>query len=132
FNKLGLDKITTVSEPPSEDQVEEVYTFSPVQSAPLHLEAILCADVGTSHSAVVTARGQCYTFGSNQHGQLGTSAHRNSRVPYLVSAPQGLKVTMVACGDAFTVSVCAGFPLIFIPDLKGLVMDWRDPMPFFQ
>lgn len=53
-------------------------------------------------------RGQCYTFGSNQHGQLGTSAHRNSRVPYLISAPQGLKVTMVACGDAFTVAVCAG------------------------
>ncbi|KAM5181160.1 serine/threonine-protein kinase Nek8 [Mantella aurantiaca] len=107
FNKLGLDKITTVSEPSSKDQVEEAYTFSPVQSAPLHLEAILCADVGTSHSSAVTARGQCYTFGSNQHGQLGTSAHRNSRVPYLVSAPQGLKVTMVACGDAFTVAVCA-------------------------
>ncbi|XP_068126243.1 serine/threonine-protein kinase Nek8 isoform X2 [Hyperolius riggenbachi] len=107
FNKLGLDNIMSVSEPSSEGQVEEAYTFTPVQSAPLNQEAILCADVGTSHSAAVTSQGQCYTFGSNQHGQLGTSAHRSSRVPYLVSAPQGLKVTMVACGDAFTVAVCA-------------------------
>ncbi|XP_069801643.1 serine/threonine-protein kinase Nek8 isoform X1 [Dendropsophus ebraccatus] len=106
FNKLGLDQISSVNEPPPENQMEEAYTFTPVQSAPLNQEAILYADVGTSHSAVVTALGQCYTFGSNQHGQLGTSTYRHSRVPYLVSAPQGIKVTMVACGDAFTVAVC--------------------------
>ncbi|XP_071994372.1 serine/threonine-protein kinase Nek8 isoform X1 [Engystomops pustulosus] len=106
FNKLGLDQISAANEPPPENQVEEAYTFTPVQSAPLNQEAILYADVGTSHSAVVTALGQCYTFGSNQHGQLGTSTYRHSRVPYLVSAPQGVKVTMVACGDAFTVAVC--------------------------
>lgn len=105
FNKLGLDQNSSVNEPPPEDQVEEAYTFTPVQSAPLHQEAILYADVGTSHSAVVTASGQCYTFGSNQHGQLGTT-YRQSRVPYLVSVLQGLKVSMVACGDAFTVAVC--------------------------
>ncbi|XP_063811961.1 serine/threonine-protein kinase Nek8 isoform X2 [Pseudophryne corroboree] len=104
FNKLGLDHNLSTSEHPPEDQVEEAYTFTAVQSAPLNQEAILCADVGTSHSAVVMAQGQCYTFGSNQHGQLGTSAHRHSRIPFLVSAP---KLTMVACGDAFTVAVCA-------------------------
>ncbi|KAM9320673.1 serine/threonine-protein kinase Nek8 [Gastrophryne carolinensis] len=107
FNKLGLDKILSASEPPSEEQVEEAYTFSPVRSFPLNQEGSMCADVGTSHSAVVTIQGLCYTFGSNQHGQLGTSAHRISRVPHLVIMPQGLKVAMVACGDAFTVAVCA-------------------------
>ncbi|KAM8976202.1 serine/threonine-protein kinase Nek8 [Pelodytes ibericus] len=107
FNKLGLDYIASGGEPTQEEQVEEAYIFTPVQSAPLSEEAIVSADVGTSHSAAVTALGQCYTFGSNQHGQLGTTAHRHSRVPYLVNEPQGLKVTMVACGDAFTVAVCA-------------------------
>ncbi|KAM4700965.1 serine/threonine-protein kinase Nek8 [Discoglossus pictus] len=107
FNKLGLDHILDGIEPTQEDQVEEAYTFTPVQSAPLNQEAILSADVGTSHSAAVTALGQCYTFGGNQHGQLGTSAHRNSRLPYLVSSSQELKVIMVACGDAFTVAVGA-------------------------
>ncbi|XP_073421612.1 serine/threonine-protein kinase Nek8 isoform X3 [Dendrobates tinctorius] len=106
FNKLGLDQIVSSDEPPPESQVDEAYTFTAVQSAPLHQEAIVYADVGTSHSAVVTALGLCYTFGSNQHGQLGTSSYRYSRVPYLVSVPQRIKVTMVACGDAFTVAVC--------------------------
>lgn len=53
FSKLGLDQISTVDEPPPEDQVEETYTFTTVQSAPLNQEAIPYADVGTSHSAVV-------------------------------------------------------------------------------
>ncbi|CAH2220024.1 serine threonine- kinase Nek8 [Pelobates cultripes] len=107
FNKLGLDHIQLGSEPSQEQQVEEAFIFTPVQSAPLNQEAIISADVGTSHSAAVTVLGKCYTFGSNQHGQLGTTAHRHSRVPYIVSEAQDLKVTMVACGDAFTVAVCS-------------------------
>ncbi|KAG8450816.1 hypothetical protein GDO86_003183 [Hymenochirus boettgeri] len=107
FNKLGLDQLVSGKDPSPEDQAEEAYSFTPVRSAPLNQEAIICADVGTSHSAAVTVLGQCYTFGSNQHGQLGTSAPRNSRLPCLVTIPQGLKVIMAACGDAYTVAVGA-------------------------
>uniref|UniRef100_A0A8C5PJ75 Serine/threonine-protein kinase Nek8 n=1 Tax=Leptobrachium leishanense TaxID=445787 RepID=A0A8C5PJ75_9ANUR len=107
FNKLGLDHVQSETEPTQEEQVEEAYSFTPVQSVPLNQESIVYADVGTSHSAAVTVLGKCYTFGSNQHGQLGSTAHRHSRAPYLVNEAQDLKVTMVACGDAFTVAVCA-------------------------
>lgn len=107
FNKLGLDKIAEEAEPSLGDQVEEAPTFTCVQSGPLNQEPVVCADVGTAHSAAVTASGQCYTFGSNQHGQLGTSTCRTSRVPYLVVGLQAIKVTMVACGDAFTVAIGA-------------------------
>ncbi|XP_078536219.1 serine/threonine-protein kinase Nek8 isoform X1 [Lissotriton helveticus] len=108
FNKLGLDEITAEwGEPPQEKQVDEAYTFTPVRSAPLNEEDILSVDIGTAHSAAITVSGQCYTFGSNQHGQLGTSTRRNSRAPYLVSGMQGAKLTMVACGDAFTVAIGA-------------------------
>ena len=55
-----------------------------------------------------TASGDCYTFGSNQHGQLGTIARRVSRVPCQVQGLQGIKIAMVACGDAFTVAIGAG------------------------
>lgn len=147
--------------------------FMCAQSAPLNQEPIVCADIGTAHSAAVTgeravpkslrghlhfcyspacfpqrcsrgsllpvpelcgagcsvwqrafsalssdtllflssvlsASGQCYTFGSNQHGQLGTNSSRNSRVPRLVVGLQAMKVTVVACGDAFTVAIAAG------------------------
>lgn len=56
----------------------------------------------------LTASGDCYTFGSNQHGQLGTSARRVSRAPCQVQGLQGIKIVMVACGDAFTVAIGTG------------------------
>lgn len=59
-------------------------------------------------SFLLSASGQCYTFGSNQHGQLGTNSCHHSRVPRLVEGLQAMKVTVVACGDAFTVAIGAG------------------------
>ncbi|XP_030818421.1 serine/threonine-protein kinase Nek8 isoform X2 [Camarhynchus parvulus] len=106
-NKLGLDRISSGEEPSPEDQVEEATLFVCAQSAPLNQEPIVCADIGTAHSAAVTASGHCYTFGSNQHGQLGTNSCRSSRVPHLVVGLETMKVTVVACGDAFTVAIGA-------------------------
>ncbi|XP_031429352.1 serine/threonine-protein kinase Nek8 isoform X1 [Clupea harengus] len=105
FNKLGLDRIVGTDEPLPQDQVEEVQTFCPIQSAPLNVEKIVYIDIGTSHSAAVTEKGQCLTFGSNQHGQLGYSSRRSSRVPYPAPRLQG--ITKAACGDAFTVAIGA-------------------------
>ncbi|XP_053729163.1 serine/threonine-protein kinase Nek8 isoform X2 [Synchiropus splendidus] len=103
FNKLGLDKITAGEEPSPSSQVEEAHCFTPLQSAPINTEKIVCIDIGTAHSVAVTEAGQCFTFGSNQHGQMGCSSRRNGRVPYLVQDLQG--ITMAACGDAFTLAI---------------------------
>ncbi|XP_034362464.1 serine/threonine-protein kinase Nek8 isoform X2 [Arvicanthis niloticus] len=107
FNKLGLDHLTLDEEPVPHQQVEEALSFTPLGSAPLDQEPLLCVDLGTAHSAAVTASGDCYTFGSNQHGQLGTSSRRVSRAPCRVQGLEGIKMVMVACGDAFTVAIGA-------------------------
>ncbi|XP_072495885.1 serine/threonine-protein kinase Nek8 isoform X2 [Notamacropus eugenii] len=107
FNKLGLDRVSPGEEPGPHDLVEEALSFMPLGSVPLDSEPLVSVDVGTAHSAAVTASGQCYTFGSNQHGQLGTNACRGSRATCLVAGLQGIKVVMVACGDAFTVAIGA-------------------------
>ncbi|KAM5306042.1 serine/threonine-protein kinase Nek8 isoform 4-T4 [Glossophaga mutica] len=107
FNKLGLDHLSLGEEPSPHQQVEEALSFTPLGSAPLDQEPLLSVDLGTAHSAAVTASGDCYTFGSNQHGQLGTSARRVSRAPCQVQGLQGIKIAMVACGDAFTVAIGA-------------------------
>lgn len=54
FNKLGLDKIIAAEEPAPCDQIEEVYLFSPVQSAPLNVDKVVYIDIGTAHSVAVT------------------------------------------------------------------------------
>lgn len=59
FNKLGLDKISAGDEPTSSSQVEEVHSYTPVQSLPLSSERILYIDIGTAHSVAVT--GQMFT-----------------------------------------------------------------------
>ncbi|XP_060902883.1 serine/threonine-protein kinase Nek8 isoform X1 [Labrus mixtus] len=103
FNKLGLDKINSGEEPNPSNQMEEVHSYTPAQSAPLNREKIVYIDIGTAHSVAVTEQGQCFTFGSNQHGQMGCSSRRSSRVPYLVPGLQS--ITMAACGDAFTLAI---------------------------
>lgn len=55
FNKLGLDK-TAGEEPNPSNQVEEVYSYTPVQSAPLNSEKIVYIDIGTAHSVAVTGK----------------------------------------------------------------------------
>ncbi|KAF6091958.1 hypothetical protein HJG60_000119 [Phyllostomus discolor] len=107
FNKLGLDHLCLGEEPSPHQQVEEALSFTLLGSAPLDQEPLLSVDLGTAHSAAVTASGDCYTFGSNQHGQLGTSARRVSRAPCQVQGLRGIKIAMVACGDAFTVAIGA-------------------------
>ncbi|XP_023575685.1 serine/threonine-protein kinase Nek8 isoform X3 [Octodon degus] len=107
FNKLGLDHLSLGEEPAPLQQVEEALSFTPLCSAPLDQEPLLSVDLGTAHSAAVTASGDCYTFGSNQHGQLGTNARRGSRAPCQVQGFEGIKMAMVACGDAFTVAIGA-------------------------
>uniref|UniRef100_A0A4W5RQ10 non-specific serine/threonine protein kinase n=1 Tax=Hucho hucho TaxID=62062 RepID=A0A4W5RQ10_9TELE len=93
FNKLRLDKINVAEEPAPCDQIEEVHSFSLVQSAPLNVDKVVYIYIGT--------KGQCFTFGSNQHGQLGCSSRRTSRVPFL-----GLQgITMAACEEAFTLAI---------------------------
>ncbi|XP_073902573.1 serine/threonine-protein kinase Nek8 isoform X1 [Castor canadensis] len=107
FNKLGLDHLSLGEEPVLHQQVEEALTFTPLGSAPLDQQPLLSVDLGTAHSAALTVSGNCYTFGSNQHGQLGTSVRRGSRVPCQVQGLEGIKMVMVACGDAFTVAIGA-------------------------
>lgn len=48
-----------MEEPSPEEQVEEAAVFTCAQSSPLNKEPIVCADIGTAHSAVVTGEGLC-------------------------------------------------------------------------
>ena len=53
--------------------------------------------------------GECYTFGSNQFGQLGyVESACDGRSPQKVSALGCNHIDKVACGDTFTVAVSRG------------------------
>ncbi|KAK7468188.1 hypothetical protein BaRGS_00036601 [Batillaria attramentaria] len=106
YNKLGLDEIN--KDGALERLVEEAHIFTPIASTPVNTLQVQGVAVGTSHTALVTVEGQCYTFGSNQFGQLGYEKEAGVRRPALVEALSACKITAVACGDTFTVSVSDG------------------------
>jgi hypothetical protein len=57
-----------------------------------------------SHALALTAEGEVYAFGRNQHGQLGLSHCRDVQSPTLLARfPE--RVARVACGHQFSVAV---------------------------
>ncbi|ELU11772.1 hypothetical protein CAPTEDRAFT_214238 [Capitella teleta] len=97
YNKLALDR--------ESEHVEEVHSFCPVQSLPLASQAIAMVAMGTSHAAAIMSNGECYTFGSNQFGQLGIPANGDNNMPTRVLSLSKIAVSMVSCGDTFTVAI---------------------------
>lgn len=57
---------------------------------------------------IFSVDGQLYTCGANQFGQLGYQTDFNSKQACQVLTLQGQRITMVACGDTFTVAVSEG------------------------
>ena len=55
-----------------------------------------------------TVDGQLYTCGANQFGQLGYQTDFNSKQAGQVLTLQGQRITMVGCGDTFSVAVSEG------------------------
>ena len=57
---------------------------------------------------VLVVDGELYTCGANQFGQLGYQTDFNSKQAGRVTVEPDHKITMVACGDTFTVAVSQG------------------------
>ncbi|XP_062509330.1 serine/threonine-protein kinase Nek8-like isoform X2 [Corticium candelabrum] len=87
---------------------EDVSTFTAVTVAPLCGERVTSIAMGTSHTAVLSEKGQCFTVGSNAFGQLGYRRDAALKGPQLVRALDGKRVDLVQCGDTFTVAVTSG------------------------
>ncbi|XP_067928764.1 serine/threonine-protein kinase Nek8-like isoform X2 [Watersipora subatra] len=95
-NKLCLDS-------PHRELNETIYRFTEITHGALCTSEIVQFSLGTMHSAVVTASGQVYTFGSNTYGQLGVGRSEPTRAVCLVESLES--VINVCCGDTFTVAV---------------------------
>lgn len=54
--------------------------------------------IGESHAAGVSGDNQTYTWGCNEHGQLGVAAGEPSDVPRKMNILRGWDVRAIACG----------------------------------
>ncbi|KAJ4951449.1 hypothetical protein NE237_028281 [Protea cynaroides] len=60
---------------------------------------------GAEHTAAVTEDGKLYGWGWGRYGNLGLGDRNDRLVPQLVSAVDGQKMVLVACGWRHTISV---------------------------
>lgn len=70
------------------------------------------AAVSYHHSAVVSDKGELYTFGMNDCGQLGLDHTQHQSTPQFVKALESQEVTMVSCGLYHTI-ICTASGEVF-------------------
>jgi alpha-tubulin suppressor-like RCC1 family protein len=85
---------------------------------------VVQVDAGWQHSIALTESYQVYTWGNNDHGQLGQGDTKSSREPQLVQALDGIKIQTVAAGGrhslAFTGFFTAAQELVFLQRVREL------------
>ncbi|MCA0379970.1 MAG: hypothetical protein LCH36_11140 [Actinobacteria bacterium] len=60
---------------------------------------------GSGHSLAISADGNTYAWGDNQHGQLGDGTSSNRYAPVLVQAPAGVTFTSIDGGGIHSLAI---------------------------
>ncbi|CAL1274048.1 unnamed protein product [Larinioides sclopetarius] len=105
YNKLGMNEqkgfLLQMKQFIAKTDVEK-------QNVPIKLswlrQKVISVSMGALHTAVLVEPGKVITFGYNKSGQLGRGNLRNHSSPAVVKSMGDRTVTMVQCGDTFTIA----------------------------
>ncbi|CAL9065019.1 PH, RCC1 and FYVE domains-containing protein 1-like isoform X1 [Musa acuminata AAA Group] len=69
-------------------------------------ESVVEVASGSYHVAVLTARGEVYTWGRGANGRLGHGDLEDRKTPKMVEALKDRHVKHISCGSSFTAAIC--------------------------
>lgn len=83
---------------------KEPYDYHPL---PINFESQLLKDVccGSEHNLCLTETGQVWSWGWNEHGQLGQMNEINQNLPKLIESIKDEKVSKICCGNGFSFAI---------------------------
>ncbi|XP_019863624.1 PREDICTED: serine/threonine-protein kinase Nek8-like, partial [Amphimedon queenslandica] len=105
-NKIGINKretfIMQMKKLLNKHHLQVPYSINPLPIKDLGKHRIIDCSLGSTHSAFLTETGLVYTFGRNNHGQLGSG---NALPREMAVVVKGLKnkPIMVTCSELATV-----------------------------
>lgn len=95
-----------------------------VKEALAHVRCV-AVSCGSYHTLAMSDRGDLYSWGLGDFGQLGHGATSDLAAPFhLRGALQGAKISSIACGGRHTLVACSPAPIIRIPP-STFVDDFR-------
>ncbi|GIX96760.1 hypothetical protein CEXT_446221 [Caerostris extrusa] len=105
YNKLGMNEqkgfIMQMKQFIAKTEVEK-------QNVPVKLswlrQKVISVSMAALHTAILVEPGKVITFGCNKSGQLGRGNLRSHSSPAVVKSMGDRTVTMVECGDTFTIA----------------------------
>ncbi|XP_023209430.1 uncharacterized protein LOC111612447 [Centruroides sculpturatus] len=105
YNKLGLNEpsgfLMQMKHLMIKTEVEK--QLVPTRLRWLH-RRVVSISMGATHTAILVEPGHIIMFGCNQYGQLGRGNVRKNSSPSVVKSMQDKVVTMVQCGNSYTVA----------------------------
>ncbi|CAG9322858.1 unnamed protein product [Blepharisma stoltei] len=84
---------------------DTIGTATPKPIEYLFRENIMYVSAGDSHSAAVSNLGEVYSWGAGSYGRLGHGSEIDVQIPSIVTALQGKRMYMVACGFRHSLSI---------------------------
>lgn len=85
---------------------EDYNLVSPTEVQALSIVPLKAVTCGSAHNIVVDKDGKCYTWGKCHYGQLGHGEmDTNERVPRLVEALSGVKLSCITAGDSHVLGI---------------------------
>ncbi|KFM79487.1 Serine/threonine-protein kinase Nek9, partial [Stegodyphus mimosarum] len=127
YNKLGLNEhrgfLVQMKQFITKTEVAKQTT--PVKLAWLR-QKVISVSMGALHTAILVEPGKVITFGCNKNGQLGRGNLRNHSSPAVVKSMGDRTVTMVQCGDTFTIAGTSENAVYFWGSRQVLVLSLND------
>nr|CAB3264293.1 serine/threonine-protein kinase Nek9-like [Phallusia mammillata] len=106
YNKLGLNERTGFLMAFHSKLKKTEVENKKVPTALKSIKAVIDVAMGKNHTVVLTESGQVLVMGSNKDGQMATKDAKQKPSPYLIKSLKDEGVTVVACGNTYTVVGC--------------------------